>query len=162
MIRLHLTAALALLFCGTLAAGGELTPEQIAKIRRDEKEELKKVQAAHGNKKSNEMSNEERRALMADQAKAANAAYEKNGVSAKDFAQSQARLSRGEEKAAQAEEKRLEAKATAEAAAKGAGKKGPAEIEVQQGFNDANPVDLEEKQGAAPKVDYGTAAETTK
>ena len=41
-----------------LALAEDLTPEQIARIQRDEKAALERVNAAHGNKKSSE--NEQR------------------------------------------------------------------------------------------------------
>ena len=43
-----------------LALAEELTPEQIARIRRDEQAAIEQVNAAHGHKKSSELSSEER------------------------------------------------------------------------------------------------------
>lgn len=139
-----------------VSAQEELTPEKIAKIRRDEKAAMAKVQQAHGNKKSSEMSNEERRQLIAEQGEAAQSALQKNGVSTKDYATYTARMSPDEQKAAEEAEKKLEAQEQAEAAKKAAEAKKAegGEVQVQQGFSEENPVDLEEKEGAPPKVEY--------
>jgi hypothetical protein len=139
-----------------LALAGDLTPEQIAKIRSDEKAAVDRVNAAHGNKQPSEMSSAERRQFAQEQQKAVLEVREQNGVSEKDYARQTARLGRKQTAAVEEAAKQLEAKKAAEAA-KGqpAQPQEPGEIQVQQGFDDENPVTMEEKEGAGPTVEVG-------
>jgi hypothetical protein len=132
-----------------LAPAGELTPEQVARVRRDEKAALERVNAAHGNRKPSEMDNGERRQVIQEQQKAVQEALEKNGVSAKDYARHTARM--GPKGNAEVEEaaKRLEEQKAAEP------KKEPGEIQVQAGFSEDNPVTLEQQEEAGPTVEVG-------
>lgn len=132
-----------------LAIAEELTPEQIARIRRDEKAAMDKVNTAHGNRKSSELSAAERRQMVREQQEAVGKVMDEHGVSAKDYARQSARMGPKQNEKVAAAEKALEAK---EKAARG---KEPGEIQVQQGFSEDNPVTLEEQEGAPPVVEHG-------
>ncbi|HEX8438137.1 hypothetical protein [Archangium sp.] len=139
-----------------LALAGDLTPEQIARMRSDEKAALDRVNAAHGNKKSSEMSNAERRRLIQEQQQAVQGVRDQHGVSEKDYARQTTRMGRKQTEAVEAAAKELEAKKAAEATkSQPGGGQEPGEIQVQQGFDDENPVTLEEQEGAAPSVEVG-------
>jgi hypothetical protein len=135
-----------------LALAEDLTPEQLARIRRDEKAALDKVNAAHGNKKPSELSAAERREMIREQQEASRKVMEEHGVSAKDYARQSARMGPKQNEAVAAAEKALEAKEKAAAAGKPEQAKEPGEIEIQEGFSDENPVTLEEQEGATPVV----------
>jgi hypothetical protein len=139
-----------------LALAGDLTPEQIARMRSDEKAALDRVNAAHGNKKSSEMSSAERRQVIQEQQKAVQEVRDQHGVSEKDYARQTARMGPKQNAAVEAAAKELEAKKAAEAAkSQPGGAQEPGEIQVQQGFDDENPVTMEEQEGAAPTVEVG-------
>ena len=140
-----------------LALAEELTPEQVASIRRDEKAAMERVNEAHGNKKSSELSTDERRQIIQEQQAAIDGVMEKHGVSRKDYARQTARMGPKQNEAVDAAEKALVAKEKAAEAAKTQPKE-PEEPQVQQGFSDANPVMLEEEAGAAPIVEEGLPA----
>lgn len=137
-----------------LALGGSLTPEQIARIQRDEKAAEAKVRAAHGNKKSSELSAAERRQMIQEQQDAIQEVMDKHGVSRKDYARQTARMGPKQNAEVSAAEKSLEAK---DKAAKGT-EEGSGEIQIQNGFSDENPVTLEEEEGAPPTVEEGLPA----
>lgn len=145
-----------LLFSSWLTVPGlvlaeDLTPEQLARIRRDEKAAEARVNAAHGNKKPSEMTNAERRQMIREQQDAIQEVMDKNGVSRKDYARQTARMGPKQNAEVEAAEKELEAKEKA-AAAKA---QEPGEIQIQQGFSDENPVTLEEQEGSLPTVEHG-------
>lgn len=133
-----------------LAHAEDLTPEQLARIRRDEKAAMDKVNAAHGNKKPSELSTAERRQIIREQQEAARGVMEKHGVSAKDYARQTARMGPKGNEAVAAAAKNLEAKEKAAETVKTEGE-GPGEI--QHGINEENPVMLEELEGAPPVVE---------
>jgi hypothetical protein len=134
-----------------LALAGDLTPEQIARIRSDEKAALERVNAAHGNRQPSEMDNAERRQVIKEQQEAIREVREQHGVSEKDYARQTARMGPKQNAAVEAAAKELEEKKAAEATKR----QEPGEIQVQQGFDDKNPVMLEEQEGAAPTVEVG-------
>ena len=140
-----------------LALAEELTPEQVASIRRDEKAAMERVNEAHGNKKSSELSTDERRQMIQEQQAAIDGVMEKHGVSRKDYARQTARMGPKQNEAVDAAEKELVAKEKAAEAAKTQPKEAE-EVQVQQGFSDANPVMLEEEAGATPIVEEGLPA----
>ena len=142
-----------------LGFAGELTPDQIARVRRDEKEALDRVNAAHGNRKPSEMSNAERRQVIQEQQKAVQEALEKNGVSGKDYARQTAKMGPKGNEAVEAASKRLEEQDKQQAAEAAKTKKEPKEIQVQAGFGEDNPVTLEEQEGAGPTVEVGIPPE---
>lgn len=137
-----------------LALGEGLTPEQLASIRRDEKAAEAKVQAAHGNKKSSELSAAERRQMIQEQQDAIQEVMDKHGVSRKDYARQTARMGPKQNEEVAAAEKTLEAKDKATKSAQSQ-EQGSGEIQIQNGFSDENPVTLEEQEGAPPTVEDG-------
>lgn len=137
-----------------VALGGDLTPEQIARIRREEKAAEAKVNAAHGNKKSSELSAAERRQMIREQQEAIQEVMDKNGVSRKDYARQTARMGPKQNAEVATAEKALEAK---DKAAQGQ-EQGSGEIQIQHGFSEENPVMLEEQEGALPTVEEGLPA----
>ncbi|WP_426753122.1 hypothetical protein [Myxococcus sp. Y35] len=139
------------------AESGELTPEKVAAIRRDEAQALAKVSEEYGNRRPSEMSTSERREAIDKEQAASAAVLEKHGVSAKEFARYEARMTPEDNARAKAEEKRL---ADAAQAAKQAPK--PAaqeEVHIQQGFSNEDPVEVETAEGAEPAIDVGVPAE---
>ncbi|AKJ02615.1 hypothetical protein ATI61_1176 [Archangium gephyra] len=138
-----------------LVLAEDLTPEQLARIRRAEKAAVDKVNAAHGNKKSSELSTDERRQMIREQQEAVRKVMDENGVSPKDYARQSARMGRKQNEQVAAEEKALEAKEKAAGAAKPPHEKEPGEIQVQEGFSEENPVMLDEQEGASPVVEHG-------
>ncbi|QDE98498.1 hypothetical protein [Myxococcus xanthus] len=138
------------------ADSAELTPEKVAEIRRDEAQALSKVDEEYGNRKSSEMSTAERREAIDKQKAASASVLEKHGVSGKDFARYEARMSPADNARAKAEEQRLaEAAKAAKAAKQPAPAGAPEEVHVQQGFSDEDPVELEATEGAEPSIDVG-------
>jgi len=134
------------------ADSAELTPEKVAAIRRDEAEALSKVDEEYGNRKPSEMSTAERREVIEKQRSASGSVLEQHGVSAKDFARYEARMTPEDNARAKAEEKRL---AEAAKAAKQAPPAIQDEVHVQQGFSNEDPVELEAEEGAEPAIDVG-------
>ena len=138
-----------------LVLAEDLTPEQLASIRRAEKAAVDKVNAAHGNKKSSELSAAERRQMIREQQEAAQKVMDEHGVSPKDYARQSARMGPKQNEQVAAAEKELEAKEKAAKAGKPEQAKEPGEIQVQEGFSEENPVMLEEQEGAPPIVEHG-------
>ncbi len=137
----------------SLALAEDLTPEQLARIRRDEKAAVDKVNAAHGNKKQSELSAAERRQMIREQQEAAQKVMDEHGVSAKDYARQSARMGPKQNEAVKAAEKALEAAEKAAASGKATE---PGEIQVQEGFSEDNPVVMEEQEGATQvMVEHG-------
>ncbi|WP_338865332.1 hypothetical protein [Myxococcus stipitatus] len=141
--------------------GGELTPEKVAHIRQDEADALQKVDDEFGNRKSSEMSNEERGQAIRKNSAATAAVLEKHGVTAKEYERYTARMGQEGNERAKAEGQRLSeqakaAKAQQAATAKAAEEK---EVPIQQGFDDENPVELESLDGDAPVVEIGIPVE---
>jgi hypothetical protein len=146
---------------GLAVAEEELTPEKLAKIHRDEQAAQAKVNAAYGNRKPSEMTNEERAQATQDQQAAGLAVLEKHGVSDKEYSRHVAQMPPEEREAVARAEKKLEAdeKAAREAkeAQKAAEAEGPAaeDIPIQQGISDANPVEMESSGEASSVVEQG-------
>ncbi|QSQ14676.1 hypothetical protein [Myxococcus landrumensis] len=142
--------------------GGELTPEKVAHIRRDEADALQKVDDEFGNRKSSEMSNEERGQAIRKTSAATASVLEKHGVTAKEYERYTARMGQEGNERAKAEGQRLDAQAKtakahhAAAAAKAAEEK---EVPIQQGFDDENPVEVESLDGDTPVVEIGIPVE---
>lgn len=139
------------------ARAEDLTSEQIARIRRDEQAALARVNEAHGNKKSSELSNAERKQIILEQRAASQKVMDAHGVSGKDYARQTARMSPTQNAEVAAAQKGLEAREKVPA---GPGKSPDAEdISVQHGFNEDNPVTMEEQEGAPPSVEHGLPAD---
>jgi len=143
-----LTIALA-----ALLSADDLNPQTAAVISREQDKAQAKVAEKYGNKKPSELSQEERREMIKDQAEADKAVLDKHGVDARDWARYEMRQGRGERGAQQQAEKALAEKEKEAEAEKAKAAKEPREIPIQKGFNDQNPVVLEEKEGALPRVD---------
>jgi hypothetical protein len=112
----------ALVFSSSLALA-DITPEKAATIEREKQKALDAVAKKYGNKKSSELTNDERRSKMADESSAVNKVLDKNGVSAKEYAKFEATASSADRQAAKAagaaqEKKEADTKAAAEKAAK--------------------------------------------
>lgn len=150
-----------LLLAVALTVGPDLDPQRAAAIEYEQAKETAAVEAKYGNKKSTELSREERVQMIRDLAAAQGKVLDKYGVSPRDWARAQ--MARSREEAAQVKEatKALEAKEKAAAAAK-ENEPGQREITVQRGISDDNPVVLEEREGAAPVVEQGLPPEYSK
>jgi len=148
---------------GLALAQEELTPEKIAAIRRDEKAAQAKVDAAYGNRKPSEMTNEERQKAIREQQAAGLSVMEKHGVSDKEYSRQLARMSPEEREAVERAEKKLEAEEKAKAAQEAEKKKQEEEaqarasenIPIQEGISEDNPVELESLKGAGNVVEQG-------
>jgi hypothetical protein len=147
---------------GLALAEEELTPEKIAAIRRDEKAAQAKVDAANGNRKSSEMSNEERQQSIRDQQSAGLGVMEKHGVSDKEYSRRVARMTPEEREAVDRAEKKLEAEEKAKREAEQKKQQGeeaearaPEDIPIQQGISEDNPVEMETAEGAGNVVEEG-------
>lgn len=130
----------------------ELNPQTAAAIAREQAKAQAKVGEKYGNRKSSELSTDERRQMIKDQAAAEKEVLDKHGLDPRDWARYEARQGRAEREAQQQAEKALADQEQAEAA-KAKAPQEPQEIPVQRGFNDQNPVVLDEQAGAAPRVD---------
>jgi hypothetical protein len=153
-MRTLLVAALVLSSSLALA---DITPEQAATVDREKQKALDDVAKKYGNKKPSEMTNDERRAKMADETEAVNKVLDKNGVSAKEYSKFEATASSADRQAAKAsgaaqEKKEADDKAAADKAAKAAAeaKKAPA-IVIEK--------DTDKKRGGPPS---GNPAEMQK
>lgn len=90
------------------ALAGDVSPQTAAKVTRERAKALEEVNQKYGNKKSSELSSDERRQMIRDQAEAVAKVLEKNGVDAKDFAHYEARASKEDRAAAAASGKALD------------------------------------------------------
>lgn len=157
-------STLALLTAISLAlAPDDFDAERAAAIEREQAKETAAVGARYGNKKSTELSREERAQMIRDQQTAEKQVLEKYGMTAKEWARAQ--MNRTRDQASQVKEanKALETKekaAAEKASAEKAG--GPKEIVIQRGISEENPVVLEETEGATPVVEKGLPAEYDK
>lgn len=161
-LPLFLAASSLLLATPVLAEDEGLSPEKVAAIQRDEAAVQTKVQAAYGNRKPSEMSNAERGQAIRDQQAEAAKVMEKHGISTKEYANYTARMTPEDNARAANESKRLEDKAKAEKEAEA--KKlaaGDQEVHIQQGFSDAEPVEMESAEGAEVSVDVDANLEST-
>jgi hypothetical protein len=127
----RLALAVALLAQAALAA--ELTPQQLALIKREEQKALDQVNAAHGDKKPSELSSEERRQIIEEQQKASREVLERYGVSPKDYAKASANMAGGQRAQVEAEERALAAKEEQERRAAAAKKAEPSEPVIEYG-----------------------------
>jgi hypothetical protein len=144
--------ALLALLLASPALAADLNPKTVAKIQREQNAAQEEIEKKHGNKKPSEMSSSERKEVIKETSAAQKEVLEKNKVDAKEFARYQAKMSQDDRAETAAAEKDLEAAAEKD---KKAGAAKPAEIKVQKGFSDKNPVVLEAKEGAPPVVEHG-------
>ena len=151
MVAISFALALSL----TLAPD-EFDAERAASIEREQAKETAAVTAKYGNKKSTELSRDERAQMIRDQSAAEQKVLDKYGVSPKEWARAQMNRSREQADQVRQANKALEAKekaAAEKAAAEKAG--GPREIVIQRGISEENPVTLEETENATPVVEQG-------
>lgn len=139
-------AALAAALLAQAALAAELTPQQLALIKREEQKALDQVNAAHGNKKPSEMSSEERRQIIEEQQRASSEVLEKYGVSTKEYAKATSNMGGGQKAQVEAEERALAAKEEEERRAAAAKKAEPTEPEIEYG----TPGSGKKGKGAAP------------
>jgi hypothetical protein len=138
-----------------LALAEDLPPEKLARIRREEKEALEKVNAAHGGKKSSELSTAERRQIIQEQQQALQGVMDKHGVSRKDYARQTARMGPKQNAQVDAAEKALEAPKRTSAG----GELSPEEIPIERGWNTEQSVEQEGTEGDLPVVEHGLPAQ---
>jgi hypothetical protein len=81
----------------------DVDPDTAAQVGRDRQKALDEVAKKYGNKKSSELSGDERRARVKDEAEAVSRVLDKHGVSAKDMARYEAKSSPAERNARAAE-----------------------------------------------------------
>lgn len=125
--------ALAVALLAQVALAAELTPQQLALIKREEQKAIEQVNAAHGNKKPSELSSEERRQIIEEQQRASREVLEKYGVGPKDYAKASSNMAGGQRAQVEAEERALAAKEEEERRAAAAKKNEPAEPEIEYG-----------------------------
>ncbi|MFY0578300.1 hypothetical protein ACN28S_31860 [Cystobacter fuscus] len=113
------------------------------------------MNAAHGGKKSSEMSTAERRQIIQEQQQAIQGVLDKHGVSSKDYARQTARMGPKQNAQVDAAEKALEARKQGSAAS-------PGEIPIERGWGSDQQVAQEAAEGAdgaMPIVEPGLPAE---
>lgn len=143
-----------------LLAADPLPVEKSAAIERDQQKAQAEVAKKYGNKKPSELSSDERREMTRDLAEADQKVLDKHGVDPKAWARESIRKGRDEYAQQKDAVKKLDEKEKAEAEKKAAeAKKEPKEITIQKGFNDENPVVLEEKEGGEVVVEKGLPPE---
>ncbi len=152
----------ALLWCGAPLADEELTPEKAAKIDRDTDKALKAVDQKFGNKKSSELTGDERKQVIAERAAAEREVLARHNVEARAYTQYTARQSKAERAATKLAGEALEAKekaAEADKAKESQAAPAPKEIPIQRGGAGKDPIIMEEKEGAPPIVEKGLPQE---
>jgi hypothetical protein len=134
-----------------LTLRADVSPEQAAAIQHDAQKAQAEVAAKYGQKKSSELSSDERRDMIRDQASAERKVLDRHGVSAHDWSRSQALRSREEQ--AQVK-KEAAAIAEKEKAAEEAKPKSPEAqpIAIQRGINEEHPVVLEERENPGGQI----------
>jgi len=145
----HIAAAL--LLWGTAAHAGDLSPEQVARIRAEQQAADERVRIAHDGRKPSEMSSEQRKQFLEDQRRANQEVLDKHGVTAKEFARASSRMSREDLGRADAESRALKEKKTVEKPSSSSGG-GAQEVKIEYSKNggDAD-LDDDEAPAAAPK-----------
>jgi hypothetical protein len=158
--------ACALLFASQAFA--ELPPDKVAELRHKQKKAEDEVAKKHGGKKPADMTRAEFQAMQTDKLAARSAVLEKEGVDAKEFDRSSMKQNRADRAATEAKIKELEKKDADESAAKEKAKaeaekaaQAGATIPIQRGFNEQNPVELENLSGA-PTVEKGVPEDVQK
>lgn len=149
----------ALVFAAPVFAGDDLNPEKAAQIERDTDKALKEVDKKFGNKKSSELSSDERREVIRERSAAEKAVLEKHNVEPRAYISYTARQSRSEREATKQAGQALEAKEKAAQVEKEKEPAAPKEIIIQRGGAGKEPIVLVEKEGAAPMVTEGLPQE---
>jgi hypothetical protein len=105
------TSSMLSLFVFSSLVLGDVTPQQAAAMQAEQAKQTEQVNKQFGNRKSSELSPDERREMIRAQAEGEKKALEKTGLSAKEWARHAQSLSRENAKAVQQERQRLDAKA---------------------------------------------------
>jgi hypothetical protein len=127
------------------------TPEEIAKVQREQKAADAEVEKKYGNKKPSELSQDDRRQMIKDKSEAERNVLDKNNIDAKEFARTQARQSLQDRAATKAAAEKLDkqdADSKAAASKPAAGKKDGA------AGNDTSASDAEEAAAADRAAGY--------
>lgn len=138
--------------CLALVADEPIPAEKAAVIERAQARAQAEVSAKYGNKKSTELSQDERRQMVKDQAAAEKAVLEKHDVDAKQWARESLKKDRAQYAEGQQRVKDLEAKEKADEEKRKAEANASKEVEVQRGITDDSPVTLDEKPNEEGKV----------
>ncbi len=147
-----------LLALALVLSADPLSAKEHATVANDIDKAQAEVSKKYGDRKLNELSTDERRALSRERADAERAVLDKAGISAKDWAKEQARGGREVNSERKEAKREVQAKEKAEAEAKAkaaAGEERP--IEVQRGMSDANPVTIDERPGAEGTIPVETS-----
>ncbi len=147
---------LVLVLSGWSARAQDLDPAKAAQIEHDQQKLYDEIDKKHGNKKPSELSQDERREIIRERAQAEESVFEKQGVDRKSYTKYITKMGLDDRAAMKDATDTLNKKddeAAAAAAKKASEPQG--EIPIQRGFNDNNPVMLEEKKGAGPVVEKG-------
>lgn len=160
MRRALLTAAL---LVSAVAGAQDLNPAKAAQIEHDQQKKFDQIDKQHGNKLSSEMSSDERREIIKQRASAEQEVFEKHGVDAKEYTKYITKMGLDDRAAMKDAAKQLDKKDAEEKVAKeqqpDSAPKDAKDIPVQRGFNDQNPVTLEEKKGGGVTVEHGLPPE---
>lgn len=138
--------------CLALVADEPIPAEKAAVIERAQAKAQAEVSAKYGHKKSSELSQDERRQMVKDQADAEKAVLEKHGVDGKQWARESLKRDRAQYAENQQRVKDLEAKEKADEEKRKADANAPKEIAVQRGITEDSPVTLDEKPYEVGKV----------
>jgi hypothetical protein len=149
------------------ARAQELTPAMAAQIEHDQQKAFEEIDKKHGNKLPSELSTDERRDIIHERAAAEEKVFDKRGVDRKDYTKYVTKMPLDDRATMKEATKALEKKDAEEKVKKEADDAAPKDaprdakdIPVQRGFNDANPVTLEEKKaGGNVVVEHGLPAE---
>lgn len=110
----------------------------------------------YGDKKPSEMSSSERRAYYQKIEAANREVLQQNGISDKEYARATARMGRGSmQRIEQAKKEFAEKRAAEKKAKEEQAKKGSGEIQIQRGFDNKNPVTLDEPETDGPVIERG-------
>lgn len=134
----------------TLALLLHLDPSQHAQIEFEQEQAQREVDAKYGNKKPSELTPDETRAKIRDQAQADTKVLEKFGTTPKEWARESLQRNRTQLAEQKQGVKALEANAKAAADEAKKPKAPQGEVQVQRGFSDESPVMLEEKPVTGP------------
>lgn len=126
-----------------------LSPEETAQITVEQKQAQEAVNKKFDNKKSSELTPDERREMVRAQGEAEQKVLDKHGVDAKTWARQSTQKSRdqyAEQKVLQQQIVDKQKKAAEDAAKKKSGGGSKDEVSIQKGISDENPVTLDEQE----------------
>ncbi len=154
---------IATLLVSVTAVAQDLNPAMAAQIEHEQQKKFDEIDRKHGNKLPSEMSQDERRDIIHERAAAEEEVFEKHKVDRKDYTQYITKMGLDDRAAMKDAAKRLDEKDAEEKVKKesdDSAPKDPKDIPVQHGFNDQNPVTLEEKKNKGEvTVEHGLPPE---